>query len=212
MLSRALSLATVTLLIGCLAAAPAQAQAQNLEAGKSPSQIFAGTCTACHKSSAGSAEDRGAGIAAGLPAPALHDQRRMAAVLTAYLISNGATDTRYGRASPTDNAKPGTEPSRTAGPKARRCSVDRRGRRRAGCGRGRGAGRHQARRRCRRLQRPSERGPEAARLTGAAGRVAKNCPKRTLPRPIRQRPTLQRPTRPRLTRQDGCRQDGCCQG
>ena len=53
MLSRALSLATVTLLIGCFAADTALAQAQNLEAGKSPSQIFAGTCTACHKSPRG---------------------------------------------------------------------------------------------------------------------------------------------------------------
>ena len=49
MLSRALSLAAVTLLIDCFAADPASAQAQNLEAGKSPSQIFAGTCNACHK-------------------------------------------------------------------------------------------------------------------------------------------------------------------
>ena len=53
MLSRALILATVTLLIGDLAAVPAHAQATNLEAGKSPSQIFAGTCTACHKSPRG---------------------------------------------------------------------------------------------------------------------------------------------------------------
>ena len=44
MLSRALSLATVTLLIGCFAAGSALAQVTNLEAGKSPSQIFAGTC------------------------------------------------------------------------------------------------------------------------------------------------------------------------
>src|SRR5271170_5697324 len=40
MSSRALTLATVMLLIGCLAADQAQAQATNLEAGKSPSQIF----------------------------------------------------------------------------------------------------------------------------------------------------------------------------
>jgi len=51
MLSRALSLATVMLLIGGFAAAPVRAQ--NLEAGKSPSQIFAGTCTACHKGARG---------------------------------------------------------------------------------------------------------------------------------------------------------------
>ena len=53
MLSRALSLATVTLLFGWLSERPAQAQATNLEAGKSPSQIFAGTCNACHKSPRG---------------------------------------------------------------------------------------------------------------------------------------------------------------
>src|SRR5205807_10418146 len=53
MLRRALTLATVMLLIGCLAADKAQAQATNLEAGKSPSQIFAGTCNACHKSPRG---------------------------------------------------------------------------------------------------------------------------------------------------------------
>ena len=76
MLSRALSLATVMLLIGCFAAAPAQAQAQNLEAGKSPSQIFAGTCTACHKSPRGLLKTVPAGIAAGFPAPALHHQPR----------------------------------------------------------------------------------------------------------------------------------------
>ena len=51
MLSRALSLATVMLLIGGFAAAPVRAQ--NLEAGKSPSQIFSGTCTACHKGARG---------------------------------------------------------------------------------------------------------------------------------------------------------------
>ena len=53
MLSRALSLATVTLLIGCFAAARHGRRRQNLEAGKSPAQIFAGTCTACHKSPRG---------------------------------------------------------------------------------------------------------------------------------------------------------------
>ena len=51
MLSRALSIATVTLLIGCLTAGVARAQ--NLDAGKSPSQIFSNTCSACHKSPRG---------------------------------------------------------------------------------------------------------------------------------------------------------------
>ena len=51
MLSRTLNLAAVMLLIGGFAAAPAQAQ--NLEAGKTPSQIFSGTCAACHKGARG---------------------------------------------------------------------------------------------------------------------------------------------------------------
>ena len=51
MLGRALSLAAVSMLVGCLAALPARAQ--NLEAGKSPSQIFSGACALCHKSPRG---------------------------------------------------------------------------------------------------------------------------------------------------------------
>src|ERR1700744_6744472 len=51
--SRALILATVMLLVGCLATERALAQATNLEAGKSPAQIFAGTCNACHKAPRG---------------------------------------------------------------------------------------------------------------------------------------------------------------
>ena len=53
MLSRALIIATVTLLIGCLTAVGAPRAVENLEAGKSPSQIFSGTCSACHKSPRG---------------------------------------------------------------------------------------------------------------------------------------------------------------
>ena len=96
MLSRALSLATVTLLIGCFAAAPAQAQATNLEAGKSPSQIFAGTCTACHKSPRGLLKTVPPGSLPGFLRQHYTTSPDMAALLSAYLISNGATDTRYG--------------------------------------------------------------------------------------------------------------------
>ena len=52
MLGRTLRLAAVTLFIGTVVSA-ALAQAQNLEAGKSPSQLFAGTCNACHKTPRG---------------------------------------------------------------------------------------------------------------------------------------------------------------
>ena len=64
----------VTLLIGCFAAIPVRAQ--NLEAGKSPSQIFSGTCTACHKAPRGLFKTVPRRIVARLPAPALHHFQR----------------------------------------------------------------------------------------------------------------------------------------
>ncbi|MGF6310046.1 hypothetical protein ABIB82_003329 [Bradyrhizobium sp. i1.8.4] len=93
MLSRALSLATVTLLIGCLAAV--SAQAQNLEAGKSPSQIFGNTCTACHKSPRGLLKTVPAGSLPGFLRQHYTTSSDMAGVLASYLISNGANDPRY---------------------------------------------------------------------------------------------------------------------
>jgi hypothetical protein len=96
MLNRALILATVMLPIGCFAAAPAHAQATNLEAGKSPSQIFAGTCTACHKSPRGLLKSVPAGSLPGFLRQHYTTSPEMAGVLSSFLISNGATDTRYG--------------------------------------------------------------------------------------------------------------------
>jgi hypothetical protein len=93
MLSRALSLATVMLLIGGFAAAPARAQ--NLEAGKSPSQIFAGTCTACHKGARGLLKTVAPGSLPGFLRQHYTTSSEMASVLSAYLVSNGAADTRY---------------------------------------------------------------------------------------------------------------------
>ena len=95
MLSRALTLATVMLLIGCLAANKAQAQATNLEAGKSPSQIFAGTCNACHKSPRGLLKTVPAGSLSTFLRQHYTTSPEMAGVLASFLISNGATDTRY---------------------------------------------------------------------------------------------------------------------
>src|ERR1051326_2379304 len=95
MLSRALSLATVTLLIGCFATGSAQAQATNLEAGKSPSQIFAGTCNACHKSPRGLLKTEPAFSLPGYLRQNYTTSSDMASVLASFLVSNGATDTRY---------------------------------------------------------------------------------------------------------------------
>ncbi|MGY4478774.1 hypothetical protein [Bradyrhizobium sp. USDA 3364] len=93
MLSRALSLATVTLLIGCLSAV--SAQAQNLEAGKSPSQIFANTCATCHKSPRGLLKTVPAGSLPGFLRQHYTTSSDMAGVLASYLMSNGASDPRY---------------------------------------------------------------------------------------------------------------------
>jgi hypothetical protein len=92
MLSRALSLATVMLLIGCFAAR--QAQAQNLEAGKSPAQIFAGTCNACHKSPRGLLKTVPAGSLPGFLRQHYTTSGDMASLLSTFLVSNGAADTR----------------------------------------------------------------------------------------------------------------------
>ena len=109
MLSRALSLATVTLLIGCLAAIPVRAQ--NLEAGKSPSQIFSGTCAACHKSPRGLLKTVGQGSLPGFLRQHYTTSSEMASVLSAYLVSNGAADTRYTGSPPKQARDAKQEPS-----------------------------------------------------------------------------------------------------
>lgn len=115
MLSRALSLAAVTLLIGCFATDQAQAQATNLEAGKSPSQIFAGTCNACHKSPRGLLKTVPAGSLPGFLRQHYTTSPEMASLLSAFLISNGATDSRYSGAQ-TKDGRDGKPEAKPAGP------------------------------------------------------------------------------------------------
>jgi hypothetical protein len=95
MLGRALSLAAVTLLIGCFATPPAGVRAQNLDAGKSPSQIFAGTCNACHKGPRGLLKTVSAGSLPGFLREHYTTSGDMASLLSTFLISNGASDTRF---------------------------------------------------------------------------------------------------------------------
>jgi hypothetical protein len=112
MLSRALGLATVMLLISSLAAERALAQAQNLEAGKSPSQIFAGTCNVCHKSPRGLLKTVAPGSLPGFLRQHYTTSSDMAGVLASYLISNGANDARYAvtqQKGAKDGAKEGTK-------------------------------------------------------------------------------------------------------
>lgn len=95
MSSRALSLATVLLLTGFGAADTVLAQATNLEAGKTPSQLFAQTCNACHKSPRGLLKSVTPGSLPGFLRQHYTTSSDMAGVLASYLVSNGATDTRY---------------------------------------------------------------------------------------------------------------------
>jgi hypothetical protein len=127
MLSRALSLATVMLLIGFCAAERAQAQ-ENLEAGKSPSQIFADTCTACHKGSRGLLKTVAPGSLPGFLRQHYTTSPAMAGVLASYLISNGATDTRLSGAQPKAGKEGAKDGAKEAKQEPRPEQVDRSGR------------------------------------------------------------------------------------
>src|ERR1700754_1924897 len=105
MSGRTLTLAAVTLLIGCCMGALEGAQAQNLEAGKSPSQLFASSCSVCHKSPRGLLKTVPPGSLQGYLKQHYTTSPDMASVLSAYLISNGAADTRSSGPAP-DRRKP----------------------------------------------------------------------------------------------------------
>ena len=94
MLSRALMIATVTILIGCITAVGVRAQ-ENLDRGKSPSQIFSGTCSACHKSPRGLLKNVSASSLPGFLRQHYTTGSDMASLLAGFLISNGAADPRY---------------------------------------------------------------------------------------------------------------------
>ena len=127
MLSRALSLATVTLVIGCLTAVAVRA-VENLEAGKTPSQIFAGTCNACHKSPRGLLKTVPAGSLPTFLRQHYTTSPEMAGVLASFLISNGATDTRYSGGQPKGTREGAKEADQEAKPNAPE-QLDRFGRR-----------------------------------------------------------------------------------
>jgi hypothetical protein len=114
MLSRALMTATVMLLIGCFTAIPVRAE--NLEAGKSPSQIFAGTCSACHKGTRGLIRTVAPGSLPGFLRQHYTTSPDMAGLLSTYLLSNGATDTRMGGGLIKQGKDAKSEPRPAAGP------------------------------------------------------------------------------------------------
>lgn len=118
MLSRALILAAVTVVLGCFAAIPAEAQ--NLEAGKSPGQIFSATCSLCHKSPRGLLKSVAPGSLPGFLRQHYTTSSDMASAMSAYVLSNGAANapaaggnlTRQGqeaRSAPKPSAEPAPE-------------------------------------------------------------------------------------------------------
>ena len=97
MLSRARLFAAVAFLASCLAGQSALAQATNLEAGKSASQLFAGTCNACHKSPRGLLKTVSPGSLPGFLREHYTTSGDMASQLSSYVISNGASDPRQAK-------------------------------------------------------------------------------------------------------------------
>lgn len=111
MLSRALILAAVAFALGCLGAIPATAQ--NLEAGKAPSQIFSSTCSLCHKSSRGLLKSVSPGSLPGFLRQHYTTSTDMAAAMSAYVLSNGAANAAPGGGNLTkqgQEAKSGPKP------------------------------------------------------------------------------------------------------
>ena len=94
MLSRALILATAAFAWGCLGIFPADAQ--NLEAGKPPSQIFSSTCSLCHKSARGLLKSVAPGSLPGFLRQHYTTSTDMAAAMSAYVLSNGAANAAPG--------------------------------------------------------------------------------------------------------------------
>ncbi|WP_407154337.1 hypothetical protein [Bradyrhizobium sp. STM 3557] len=133
MVCRALGFAAVLLLVSGGLARPVQAQ-ENLDAGKSPSQLFAGTCSACHKSPRGLLKTIPAGSLQGFLRQHYTTGPDMAGVLAGYLVSNGANDTRAtggkssrdGRSETRSDAKPDTEaaPVERTGRRHRRSATE----------------------------------------------------------------------------------------
>lgn len=114
MICRALGFAAVLLLVCGGLARPVQAQ-ENLDAGKSPSQLFAGNCSACHKSPRGLLKTIPAGSLQGFLRQHYTTSPEMAGVLAGYLSANGVGDSRGGksardgRSETRSDAKPETE-------------------------------------------------------------------------------------------------------
>ena len=88
------------------------AQGENLSAGKTPAQLFASDCSACHRSPAGLAKGRGPGQIASFLVEHYTSSRQSAGMLGAYVASiRGPAPAAAARAQPAPSAeRPSTGP------------------------------------------------------------------------------------------------------
>lgn len=89
------------------------AQGENLSAGKTPAQLFASDCSACHRSPAGLAKGRGPGQIASFLVEHYTSSRQSAGMLGAYVASiRGPAPAAAARAQPPASSaeRPGTSP------------------------------------------------------------------------------------------------------
>lgn len=95
MRSRALGLAALAFLVGLCASfadGARPASAQQLDAGKPPHQIFAGTCSACHRSPRGLVRNVSPGSLSGFLRQHYTTGSDMAGAMAAYVLSSGGTE------------------------------------------------------------------------------------------------------------------------
>src|SRR6478735_7200387 len=85
---RAIRLAALSAIFALMAWA--SVSAQNLDAGKTPQQMFSNTCTACHTSPRGLLKSVGPGQLPGFLRQHYTTGSEMAGVLAGYLMQNGA--------------------------------------------------------------------------------------------------------------------------
>jgi hypothetical protein len=92
----------------------AQTQGENLSAGKTPAQLFASDCAACHRSPAGLAKGRGPGQIANFLIEHYTSSRQSAGLLGSYVASiRGSAPIAPARGAPAA----GERPTATAAPR-----------------------------------------------------------------------------------------------
>jgi hypothetical protein len=182
MLSRTRYLAAVTLLVGCLAAPAAWAQVTNLEAGKSASQLFAGTCNGCHKSPRGLLKTVSAGSLSGFLQEHYTTSGDMASQLSSFLISNGASDSRQAKQGADRDKQGAADPADRQGRKLRNAPAQEAARPDADAPAG-----ESGRERRKRLARPGEPSEDAKPLANAPAAIERGPDGRKLSAKQRQR-------------------------